>query len=494
MTKYYSYVVPRDYGFAPNPFGKHCTLAASKPRIRERAQVGDWIIGTTSPTSHWKHPRLIYAMQVTKKITYDQYFYEPEYFYKKPVMNGSLKQMYGDNIYYQTGEIEGKSWVQLNSHHSNEDGTMNELNVSRDTSCEYVLISEKYYYFGQNAVLLPNQRIAEVCKKGPGFRILSSYIGESFIDFISNNIGCTVGCHGDPLHFNMFERYNSGTNELTKVKRREPKILVIHRNKSDEYINKTIKLLRANGFEPVISSTYDMKNFNIHELRNSIDIKLNDVSKVVFLISNKAFDILITDFYINIIKENNKPLLGVLIDEHIDHEFLGKLQSNGINIVNWSDKKIITALNGRSYGNSLLQDHSINSTIKDVYLCHAKEDNDLIVKPLIKAFELASISFWYDEFEVLWGDSLDLKIEEGLFASRFIIVILSESFLVKDWTITEMKLAKNKNKKILPVLHGNFKKIAIMSKSTLGLDIEKIKYLEWDGDPEPILSALKQIL
>ena len=36
----YSYVITRDYGFAPNPFGGICTLATCKPGIRNHAKVG----------------------------------------------------------------------------------------------------------------------------------------------------------------------------------------------------------------------------------------------------------------------------------------------------------------------------------------------------------------------------------------------------------------------------------------------------------------------
>lgn len=43
--KLYSYVVARDFGFAPNPFHGYCTLATCKPDIRATASVGDWVIG-----------------------------------------------------------------------------------------------------------------------------------------------------------------------------------------------------------------------------------------------------------------------------------------------------------------------------------------------------------------------------------------------------------------------------------------------------------------
>lgn len=41
----YSYVITRDYGFAPNPFWGICSLATCKPQIRQRALKGDWIAG-----------------------------------------------------------------------------------------------------------------------------------------------------------------------------------------------------------------------------------------------------------------------------------------------------------------------------------------------------------------------------------------------------------------------------------------------------------------
>ena len=43
--EYYSYVIKRDFGFAPNPFGEFCTLATCKPVIRKVANVNDWVFG-----------------------------------------------------------------------------------------------------------------------------------------------------------------------------------------------------------------------------------------------------------------------------------------------------------------------------------------------------------------------------------------------------------------------------------------------------------------
>ena len=44
----YVYVVTHDNGFAPNPFHGFCTLATCKAPVRERAEIGDWVLGVGS--------------------------------------------------------------------------------------------------------------------------------------------------------------------------------------------------------------------------------------------------------------------------------------------------------------------------------------------------------------------------------------------------------------------------------------------------------------
>ena len=69
----YSYVVARDFGFAPNPFGGTCTLATCKPDIRQRAVVGDWVVGLTSAADRGVLG-LVYVMRVDEVLTYDTYW------------------------------------------------------------------------------------------------------------------------------------------------------------------------------------------------------------------------------------------------------------------------------------------------------------------------------------------------------------------------------------------------------------------------------------
>ncbi|MEH1910730.1 MAG: DUF1883 domain-containing protein [Nostoc sp.] len=74
----------------------------------------------------------------------------------------------------------------------------------------------------------------------------------------------------------------------------------------------------------------------------------------------------------------------------------------------------------------------------DVFISHASEDKDEIVRPLANALKNEGLSVWYDEFELKIGDSLRRKIDRGLANSRVGLVILSQSFISKGWTNYEL--------------------------------------------------------
>lgn len=145
----YVYIITRDFGFAPNPFHGHCTLATCKPGIRSSAKVGDWILGIGGSNLKSVKHKCILLMKVTEKISFNDYWQDTRFSIKKPARNGSHVQMLGDNIYHQD---ENNQWIQEDSHHSNADGSFNITNLERDTSSDQVLISDHFYYFGDKAV------------------------------------------------------------------------------------------------------------------------------------------------------------------------------------------------------------------------------------------------------------------------------------------------------------------------------------------------------
>lgn len=74
----------------------------------------------------------------------------------------------------------------------------------------------------------------------------------------------------------------------------------------------------------------------------------------------------------------------------------------------------------------------------DVFISHASEDKDDIVRPLANALINRGLDVWYDEFTLRIGDSLRQKIDRGLANSRVGLVVLSPSFIAKGWTNYEL--------------------------------------------------------
>src|SRR5713226_6667476 len=71
----YSYRLRFDYGAAPNPYWRICTLAICKPAIRRTAKVGDWVVGLGSKNSPIGDisTRMVYAMKVTRVLSFEEY-------------------------------------------------------------------------------------------------------------------------------------------------------------------------------------------------------------------------------------------------------------------------------------------------------------------------------------------------------------------------------------------------------------------------------------
>ena len=173
----YSYVITRDYGFAPNPFWKICTLATCKPQIREHAFKGDWVAGVGS--AHTEIARkMVFLMQVNEVCTFDEYWRDSRFFKKRPCFDGNYQQCYGDNIYHH---VAGE-WMQENSHHSYADG-INPNNLNHDTRIDRVLISFNYWYFGDSAITVPVE-LSEVIATGRGYKKFQNSICTDVIKWV----------------------------------------------------------------------------------------------------------------------------------------------------------------------------------------------------------------------------------------------------------------------------------------------------------------------
>lgn len=216
MQNVYLYVVDRDLGFAPNPFHGVCTLATCKPRIRNSAKIGDWVFGIGGNRLKAKG-RCVFAMKITSKMTFNEYWENPEFSDKKPVRNGSKTMLLGDNIYFY--ETENDLWKQAHSHHSHPDGSLNEHNKNRDTQSLNVLLSKHFYYFGSSAPLIPIDILTNIgYENGINHRRYDYNVASKLIEWIEKeHAECFNLVFSDPFNFDNSEaHYSVETNKITK--------------------------------------------------------------------------------------------------------------------------------------------------------------------------------------------------------------------------------------------------------------------------------------
>ena len=145
----FSYCIPVDDGAAPNPYWGVCTLAICKPKIRSVAKIGDWIAGVGSKNVQGVsyENKLVYAMKVTQRFTMQEYdeHCRSQLPNKIPdVDHTEYNRKVGDSIYdYSTIRPTLRKSVH------------NQLNECRDLGGKYVLLSNHFYYFGDQAIDIP---------------------------------------------------------------------------------------------------------------------------------------------------------------------------------------------------------------------------------------------------------------------------------------------------------------------------------------------------
>jgi hypothetical protein len=134
---------------------------------------------------------------------------------------------------------------------------------------------------------------------------------------------------------------------------------------------------------------------------------------------------------------------------------------------------------------------------RDVFLCHAGEDKRDVVRPLYDALCAAGITCWLDEAEIHWGDDIVDRAQEGLRESRFVIVVLSATFLAKPWPRQELSSAlslelSSRDVRVLPLLVGGEQERQNIL-TALPLLSGKL-HLSWEGDPAGVIKAMRRRL
>lgn len=136
-------------------------------------------------------------------------------------------------------------------------------------------------------------------------------------------------------------------------------------------------------------------------------------------------------------------------------------------------------------------------TTRDVFICHTSADKESVVRPLVELLEANGISCWLDESQILWGDSLIAKVNEGLSASRYVIVVLSVNFLHKHWPERELNSSLNieattGKTRVLPLLVGSdSERKQIVDQYPL---LNDKAHMVWPRDKSSMLSDINSLL
>lgn len=175
----------------------------------------------------------------------------------------------------------------------------------------------------------------------------------------------------------------------------------------------------------------------------------------IYMVASKQFDMESELKSINIPRE-------IIFEYKIINDILNKIILN-IHTANIPDfnsniDKLITEIkeidiNKKDIKNKII---SVDNEY-DLFISHASEDKESVVQPLVNELKELGIKVWYDKFTLRVGDSLREKIDEGLQKSRYGTIIISTSFIQKNWTEYEFNsmITKEMNghKMILPIWH-----------------------------------------
>jgi hypothetical protein len=92
----------------------------------------------------------------------------------------------------------------------------------------------------------------------------------------------------------------------------------------------------------------------------------------------------------------------------------------------------------------------------DVFLSYSSKDKELAEK-FVEALEGRRIAVWMDSGQIVVGDSISEKIQEGLEATEFLVLLLSPNsiqsiWVQKEWQSKLVDEAESRSALILPVL------------------------------------------
>jgi hypothetical protein len=151
-----------------------------------RLESGDWILGTTTSA---RGKKLLYSMQVSEILNFNNYYEDTRFRDKKPIIRGNWQQRVGDNMYYQDADGGWKQHQTLH-HHKQEI-------VKKDLKHPFVFIGTKYFYFGKHAIDIPAEFNSLIWNRQGCKTDHEADVINSFTNWLQNNH--EPGIYGNPI-------------------------------------------------------------------------------------------------------------------------------------------------------------------------------------------------------------------------------------------------------------------------------------------------------
>jgi WD40 repeat protein/GTPase SAR1 family protein len=122
----------------------------------------------------------------------------------------------------------------------------------------------------------------------------------------------------------------------------------------------------------------------------------------------------------------------------------------------------------------------------DVFLSHNAKDKPR-VRRLAERLQQAGLRVWFDEWSVLSGDIISLKVDEGLEQSRVLLLCISPNALASNWVALERSTAihrdpSNEGRRFIPLL---------LADCDLPDTLRRYKYVDFREEAE---AAFEEIL
>jgi hypothetical protein len=191
-----SYIVKSDYGFAPNPYWGTLTLTTCKwpirlegQKLKELHKDGFWIIGTGSKevvrsdgSTKDYSGKLVFAMKVSQVMSlkeYDRFCSQLNSPLKNKIPDKvkDLRIQAGDCIYKYP--IIGENPLQRPGLHCSND-------IQDDLKGDYSLLSTEFYYFGCNAITIPNTFDSLILNRKGYKKIEDQILITEFVDWLKS--------------------------------------------------------------------------------------------------------------------------------------------------------------------------------------------------------------------------------------------------------------------------------------------------------------------